>query len=67
MVMKLTLIFDKDFIEVVPIYKYKKIYKWKFVNFINSFFYKKGLKTIHLKILKLIIKPTFRMLDSNTN
>ncbi len=47
---------DKDFIEVVPIYKYKKIYKWKFVNFINSFFYKKLLKTIHLENSELIIQ-----------
>ena len=47
---------DKDFIKVVPIYKYKKIYKWKFVNFINSFFYKKFLKTVHLENSEIIIQ-----------
>ncbi len=47
---------DKDFIKVVPIYKYKKIYKWKFVNLINSLFYKNLLKTIDLENSELIIQ-----------
>ena len=47
---------NKDFIKIVPIYKYKKVYKWKVVNLINSLFYKKLLKTIGITDSKLIIQ-----------
>lgn len=47
---------NEDFIRVVPIYKYKKISKWKFVNLLNSLFTKNLLEKIDLADSKLIIQ-----------
>lgn len=47
---------NKDFIKVIPIYKYVKFSKWKFINLINSFFTKKLIKQIDFTNTKLIIQ-----------
>ena len=47
---------NEDFITVIPIYKFKKISKRKFVNLLNSLFIKKFLKKIDLTDTNLIIQ-----------
>ena len=47
---------EKDFIEVVSIYKYIKKSNYKFVNFIKSFFIKKILRDVDLNKSELIIQ-----------
>ena len=47
---------EKDFIEVVSIYKYIKKSNYKIVNFIKSFFIKKILRDVDLGKSKLVIQ-----------
>jgi len=47
---------EKDFIEVVSIYKYIKKSNYKIVNFIKSFFIKKILKEVDLDKSELVIQ-----------